>query len=293
MSATTASVTTANATTATTATTAGPAPLREAPMLVALRAGLPQYMLGVRSSRTAEIVRIAKSTGYHSVMIDLEHSSMSVEVAAALCGAASDLGLTALVRVPEREYGMIGRLLDSGAHGIVAARVETAEEASIIAEACRFPPLGHRSQLSMVPAFGMVPTVASTLNPAVNGQTILKVLIESPKGVANAAEIADVPGVDILGIGANDYTSELGAPGDYRDARFVVGVSTVVEAARDAGKLSMVGGVGDPSIMGELMALGLSPMFLTGMDTDVVFQGARERVERMATWYTSLSDAST
>lgn len=262
----------------------------EAPMLAALRAGLPRYMLGVRSSRTAEIARIAKSTGHHSVMIDLEHSSMPVDVAAAICGAAADLGLTALVRVPEREYGMIGRLMDAGAHGIIAPRVETAAEASLIADACRFPPLGHRSQLAMVPAFGMVPTPAAILNPALNAQTVLKVLIESPRGLANAAEIADVPGVDILGVGANDLTSELGVPGEYRDARFVAGVAAVVDAARDAGKLSMVGGVGDASIMAELMALGLSPMFLTGMDTDLVFQAARERVDRMAAWYPSLSE---
>ena len=254
----------------------------EAPMLAALRTGVPQYMLGVRSGRTAEVVRIAKSTGHHCVMIDLEHSAMSVETAAALCGAASDLGLTALVRVPEREYGMIGRLLDSGAHGIIAPRVETAEEASLIADACRFPPLGHRSQLAMVPAFGMVPTPAAVLNPVLNRQTILKVLIESPRGVQNAPEIAAVPGVDILGVGANDFTSELGVPGDYRDQAFHAGVAAVAEAARDAGKLSMVGGVGDAAIMAELMSLGLCPMYLTGMDTDLLFQGARDRLQRMA-----------
>jgi 2-keto-3-deoxy-L-rhamnonate aldolase RhmA len=99
------------------------------PFLDRLRAGELTLMLGVRGSRTTDVVHIARSTGHHSIMVDLEHSTMSTDVAAALCVAADNLGMTPIVRIPEREYGMIGRLLDGGAHGIVASRIETAEEA--------------------------------------------------------------------------------------------------------------------------------------------------------------------
>lgn len=115
-----------------------PAPAR-GPFLDRLHAGELTLMLGIRTSRTPDIVHIAHSTGHHSVMVDLEHSAMSTDVAAQLCAAAGSLGMTALVRIPEREYGMIGRLLDGGAHGVVAPRVETPDEAEQIALACRFP----------------------------------------------------------------------------------------------------------------------------------------------------------
>ena len=122
-------------------------------------------MLGIRGARTTDIVRVAASTGHHAVLVDLEHSTMSLDVAAAICSAAHDLGLVPFVRTPEREYGAIGRLLDGGAEGIVAPRIETAEEAATVVGACRFPPRGQRSQLASVPSLGMKPTPAKTLNP--------------------------------------------------------------------------------------------------------------------------------
>jgi 2-keto-3-deoxy-L-rhamnonate aldolase RhmA len=257
-------------------------------MLAALRAGTPQLMLGIRSARTTEIVRIAKSTGHAVIMIDLEHSSMPVDIAAQLCATANDLGITALVRIPEKEYGMIGRLLDGGAHGIIAPRVETADQARLIAEACRFPPEGHRSQLAMLPHFGMTPTPAATMNPELNRHTIVKILIESPLGIENAAEIGAVEGVDILAFGANDFTSELGIPGQYRDPRVAAAVARIATAARDTGTLAMVGGIPDLELFAELFALGLCPLLLTGMDTDLLFEGARARAERFRTWHGGL-----
>jgi 2-keto-3-deoxy-L-rhamnonate aldolase RhmA len=263
--------------------------MTEAPMLAALRAGRPQYMLGIRSSRTTEIVRIAKSTGHDTIMIDLEHSAMPIDIAAQLCATASDLGLTALVRVPEHEYGVIGRLLDGGAHGIIAPRIETAEQALLVAEAVRFPPLGHRSQLAMVPHFGMAPTPATVLNPELNRLAVVKVLIETPLGVRNAGEIAAVDGIDILGVGANDFSSELGVPGQYGHESVREGIRAVIDAAHAHGKLAMLGGVGDLVLFAEYLALGLCPMLLTGMDTDLLFEQARVRVEKFSAWHGTLT----
>src|SRR5258706_12002834 len=86
-------------------------------------------MLAIRSSRTADVVRIAHATGYRAIMVDLEHSTMGLDTAAQLCATAGDLGMTPFVRVPEREYGAIGRLLDCGAQGIIAPRIENVAEA--------------------------------------------------------------------------------------------------------------------------------------------------------------------
>ena len=139
-------------------------------------------MLGIRGARTTDIARVAASTGHHAVLVDLEHSTMSLDVAAAICSAAHDLGLVPFVRTPEREYGAIGRLLDGGAEGIVAPRIETAEEAATVVGACRFPPRGQRSQLASVPSLGMRPTPAKTLNPLLDEATLVQILIETPRG---------------------------------------------------------------------------------------------------------------
>ena len=245
-----------------------------------LRGRDPVLMLAIRSSRTADVVRIAKSTGHDAVMIDLEHSAMSLDVAASLAATAGDLGLFGFVRIPEREYGAIGRLLDTGAQGIIAPRVETAAEAATIARAARFAPRGQRSQLAMVPQLGMRPTPAAPLNAGLDDATVVQILIETPAGVASAGEIAAVDGVDMLAFGANDFTAEIGAPGDYRDPRVAAAIAALATAARAHGKLLMVGGIGDPARLAELDELGVCPLRLTGTDTDMLFAGAAARAER-------------
>jgi 2-keto-3-deoxy-L-rhamnonate aldolase RhmA len=254
-------------------------------MLAGLRRGEAQLMLGIRTSRTTDIVHIAASTGHTAIMVDLEHSAMSIDAATAMCAAAGVLGLTALVRVPEYEYGVIGRLLDGGADGIVVPRVETAEQAQHVSEAIRFPPLGHRSQLTMVPQLGMRPTPARVLNTVLDQRAILKILIESPIGIDNADAIAAVPGVDIMGIGANDLTAELGIPGQYDSPIFRAAVERVAEAARKHGKPLMVGGVGDLAIVESLLPLGVSPFYLTGMDSDLLYVEATARVSKFSKWH--------
>jgi 2-keto-3-deoxy-L-rhamnonate aldolase RhmA len=245
-----------------------------------LRGSDPVLMLAVRSSRTADVLRVAKSTGHHAVMVDLEHSTMTLDVAVSLCSTAADLGLFPFVRVREREYGALGPLLDGGAQGIIAPRVETAAEATTVARACRFAPGGQRSQLATVPQFGLRPTPAATLNPALDDATVVQILIETPAGVARADEIAAVAGVDMLAFGANDFTAELGVPGQYADPRVTEAVTTLAAAASRHGKLLMVGGVADPALLREFDSLGVCPLRLTGTDTDMLYAGAAARAER-------------
>jgi 2-keto-3-deoxy-L-rhamnonate aldolase RhmA len=229
-----------------------------------LRDGEPTLMLAIRGSRTADVVRIAKSTGHHAVMVDLEHSTMPLDVAAGLCAIAGDLGLFPFVRVREREYGALGPLLDCGAQGIIAPRVETAAEAATVARACRFAPRGQRSQLARAP----------------DDATVVQILIETPAGVANADEIAAVDGVDMLAFGANDFTAELGVPGQYADPRVTEAVAALAGACKRHGKLLMVGGIADLALLRDLDSLGVCPLRLTGTDTDMLYAGAAARAER-------------
>ncbi|MFJ6658837.1 HpcH/HpaI aldolase/citrate lyase family protein [Streptomyces sp. NPDC091377] len=251
-------------------TTPPPAP----GFLQRLHSGEPTLMLTLRTARTADVVHIAASSGHHSVMVDLEHSTMSTDTAAHLCAVAGGLGLTALVRVPEREYGMIGRLLDGGAHGVIAPRIETAEEARRIVGACRFPPRGQRSQTNMLPQLGMRPTPAARMNPAIDATTVVQILLETPEGVANADAIAALDGVDMLALGANDFTAELGVPGRYDDPRVRQAVWELAEACRRHGKLMVLGGIGDQKLMADLVPLGVCPLRITGTDTAFLFEAA-------------------
>jgi 2-keto-3-deoxy-L-rhamnonate aldolase RhmA len=254
------------------------------PFLDRLRDGELTLMLGIRSSRTTDVVRIARGAGYHAVMIDLEHSTMPLDVAAQLCVTAGDLGLTPFVRVPEQDYGAIGRLLDGGAQGIIAPRIDTVDQARAVSRACRFALRGQRSQLATVPQFSMRPTPAATMNPALDRATIVQILIETPAGVASADAIAQLDGVDMLAIGANDLTAELGVPGRYDDPRLREAVATAARACQRHGKLLMVGGIADLAILDDLALLGVCPLHLAGTDTELLFTAAEARAGKFTQW---------
>src|SRR5580693_10690942 len=158
---------------------------RENVVLRRLAQGEPLLSLGIRNARSAEIVRMAKTAGFGLVWIDLEHSSISVDCAVQIMASAADLGLEAWARVPEREYGAIGRLLDGGATGIVAPRIETAEEAQNVVNAARFPPRGQRSQIALLPQVGYRKLPAADLMEAADRATTIHILLESAKGISN------------------------------------------------------------------------------------------------------------
>jgi 4-hydroxy-2-oxoheptanedioate aldolase len=232
--------------------------------------------LGVRSSRTADIARIARASGHQAIWIDLEHSTMPIDTAASICAVAVDIGLASFVRVPEREYGVIGRLLDGGVLGIIAPRVESVEEAQAIVSACRFPPLGHRSAVATLAHVNFRKLPTEEFNCAMNEATVVMILIESPLGIRNIEAIAGLPGVDLVGIGTNDLSAELGVPGQYSHASVRDAHETAIAACRRAGKSLVIGGIGDMAYNAELIRLGAAPFFFTGIDTDLLLGAARD-----------------
>ena len=254
-----------------------------------LARGIPVAALGVRSARTAEIARIARATGHHAIWVDLEHSTIPIDAAAAICAAAVDIGLAPFVRVPEREYGVVGRLLDGGALGIIAPRVETVEEAQEIVAACRFPPFGHRSAIATLAHVNFRKLPTEEFNRAMNDATVVKILIESPRGIDNIEAIAALPGVDLVGIGTNDLSAELGVPGQYSHASVRRAHESAIAACRRAKKPLAIGGIGDLAYNAELIRLGAAPFLFTGIDTDLLLGAARDRVGQALA---SLSHAS-
>src|SRR3984893_12158916 len=243
-----------------------------------LARGAPLAALGGRSSRTAYIARIAHACGYQAIWVDLEHSTIPIDTAAAICAAALDLGLAPFVRVPEREYGVIGRLLDGGVLGIIAPRVETAAEAKDVVAACRSPHVGHRSAIATLAHLDFKKMPPEQFNAALNQATVVKILLESPRGIENVEAIAALPGVDIVGIGTNDLTAEMGLTGQVRHPDVRRSHELAIAAGVRARKPLAIGGIAEPAYAAELIRLGAAPFLFTGIDTDLLVTAARERL---------------
>jgi hypothetical protein len=103
----------------------------------------------VRLIRGIEIARIAKTAGFDSLYVDMEHSSFSLETMGQICIAALEVGITPFVRVPG--LADVQRILDAGALGIIAPHVSSAAEARDYVKAAKYPPLGERSNAGNLP----------------------------------------------------------------------------------------------------------------------------------------------
>ena len=240
-----------------------------------LVAGELSIGMGVKAVRGVEIARIMKTAGYDWLFIDLEHGPTSVETAYQISIAALDANIAPIVRVPHGELALATRCLDGGALGIVIPHVDTADEARAMVDAFRYQPLGHRSIAGGYPQFGFAPTPAAQVTKEMNDATLVIAMIETPRAVENAAEIAAVPGIDVLLMGTNDLCMEMGIPGQLDNERLVAAIQTVVDACKRQGKWAGLGGVYGKELMKRYIDMGMQ-MILAGNDLPLLVAAATE-----------------
>ena len=192
--------------------------------------------LNLGSSLTAEMAGLA---GFDWVVLDHEHGPGSDSTVLQQLQAVSATPAAALVRIAANEPPRFKRVLDAGAQGVVIPYVSTPAEARAAVSSVRYPPRGLRgvAKLNRAAGFG----VDFDAYFAHAHEWIATVpQIETAEGVAHAAEIAAIDGVDVLFVGPMDLTTSLGIPGNFEDARYRDAVRRVADAARGAGKAAGV-----------------------------------------------------
>ncbi len=147
--------------------------------------------------------------GFDFVVLDMEHSALDFSGLEFLIAAGQAAGIAMLVRPWGEDVGLIGKILDMGANGIMVPRVETAERARAVVEQARFAPLGNRG-FSPVTKYDSMTEPLSMLDEA----TFVVVQIEGQGALTRVADIAAVPGIDAIFVGPYDLALSLGvAPG--------------------------------------------------------------------------------
>ena len=211
----------------------------------------------VRLVRGVEIARIAKTAGFDTLYVDMEHCSFSIDTTGQICMAALEAGITPLVRVPANTPEYISRVLDAGAMGVIAPHVRSAAEARAVVRAAKFPPLGDRSANAGLPHLQYRSFPASEANPALNEATLVCVMMEAVDALEHVEEIAAVEGVDMMLIGTNDLTAEWGIPGDYDDPRVAAAYERTIAACRKHGKHVGIGGLASrPDLVERFVRMG-------------------------------------
>ncbi|HEY7665878.1 MAG TPA: aldolase/citrate lyase family protein [Xanthobacteraceae bacterium] len=211
----------------------------------------------VRLVRTVEIARMARSAGFDTLYVDLEHSTISREACAGICIAALEAGIAPFVRVPANGADHIAGVLEAGALGIIAPHVHSAEQAEEVVRAAKFAPLGERSNVSGLPQLHFRAFPQAEAYAALNAATMIIVQIESAAALARSEEIAAVEGVDLVLVGLNDLLADWGLPGAYDHPRVREAYGKIIAACRKHGKHCGVGGLATrPDLVGEFVRMG-------------------------------------
>ena len=241
-----------------------------------LQQGAIAASFNISRLRTVEIPQIAKACGFHWVFVDLEHSTMDLDLAGQICAASLPTGITSIVRVPEGDVTRATRVLDAGAQGVIFPHVDTAEEARAFVSACRFPPSGTRSLIYGGPQLEYETLPPDDVMAGLNAETLLVMMIETPKALENVAEIAAVDGVDILLVGGSDLSATMGIAGQFQNPDFVDAIGKVIAAAQGAGKWPGLGGIYDEAIMAGFLDAGMR-FVLGGADLSFILAGGKSR----------------
>jgi 4-hydroxy-2-oxoheptanedioate aldolase len=202
-----------------------------------------------------EIARIAKTAGFDSLYVDMEHSSFSLETTGRICIAALEAGVTPFVRLPG--VAEVSRVLDGGALGVIAPHIRSADEARLYVAAAKFPPLGERSAAGPLPHLHYRTFPAAQADAALNDATTVMVQFESEQALLKADEIAAFDGVDMVMIGSNDLLADWGLQGQYEHPRLREAYARTIAVCGSRGKHVGVGGLSSrPRLAAEFVRMG-------------------------------------
>jgi 2-keto-3-deoxy-L-rhamnonate aldolase RhmA len=182
---------------------------------------------------TPRVMRLLAAAGVDFALFDLEHTAWDAESLRRTLAAGRDTGIHTVTRVVRAQYALVATALDAGSRGVMAPMVESADEARLLVESARYPPLGRRG-------FGVIMSDELAGGPAAaaeraNRDTFVIAQIESEAGVEHADEILAVPGIDAAWVGQFDLSLSLGCPGEFDHPRYVEAVDHLLATCRRRG----------------------------------------------------------
>jgi 2-keto-3-deoxy-L-rhamnonate aldolase RhmA len=235
----------------------------------------------IRLVRQVEIVRIAKTAGFDTIYIDLEHSSFSLDETGQICLMALEAGIAPFVRVPAKTPDYISRALDGGALGIIAPDVRSADEARAVVAAAKYAPLGSRGIGGGLPHLQYRNFPAKDWLPAMNEATMVVVQFESAEAIEHAEEIIGVEGVDMVLIGTNDMMADMGIAGQFDHPRVRAAYEAALAACKKHGKYLGVGGLSSrDDLVTEFVRMG-ARYVSTGTDVGFLLAEAGKRARQV------------
>jgi 4-hydroxy-2-oxoheptanedioate aldolase len=218
---------------------------------------------------------------WNSLTVDLQHGVQDYASLVSCFQAAGASGLPMMARVPSNESGIIGKVLDAGAWGVICPMINSREEAERFASSCLYPPLGQRSNgPNRAAAFGNLELPYQTF---ANDEILVLPMIETVEALDALDDILDVPGVSGVYVGPTDLALSMGLPPvfDKTSPEMLEIYTRIVTAATSRGRFA---GIHCMSASYALKMVGMG-FHLTTVASDAVLMSmaARDVVNRFHT----------
>jgi 2-keto-3-deoxy-L-rhamnonate aldolase RhmA/quercetin dioxygenase-like cupin family protein len=198
-----------------------------------LAAGEAVYGLWI-TLESASIAEIGVSLGLDWLVIDAEHGHLDWKEILEHIRAAVRSDTVVLVRVAELNSGLIKRVLDIGADGVVVPWIETAEQLKQAVAFATYPPEGTRGiGAERATCWGQCFTQHTK---EANDHVLVVPIIESVKAGRNIQSMLKIPGVEIFFFGLHDYSSTAGYRGQWEGPGVAKETQAIKDIVRAAGR---------------------------------------------------------
>ncbi len=230
--------------------------------------------LAIASAFSAETMA---HQGWDSLTLDLQHGVIDYADAVNMLAAISTTATVPLVRVPWLDPGMLMKVLDAGAYGVICPLVNTRADAERLVAATSYPPRGGRS-------YGPIRALlyaGADYGSQADAEIVRFAMIETREALDNLDDILATPGLDAVYIGPADLSLALGCTPrfDQDEAPVVAAIDHILSRARAHG---VVAGIHNGSADYALRMVAKGFQFVTvGSDARFMAAGARAAVDRM------------
>ena len=174
--------------------------------------------------------------GYDSITIDVQHGALDYSSVLPMFQAMRASGAVLMARVPWLEPGIIMKVLDAGAYGVICPMVNNAEQAAEFVSYLRYPPQGQRSFGPTRVSFA----AGANYGAEANGEILAFAMIETAQGMDNLDAIAATPGLDGIYVGPADLTlgmmqGRLAPAFDREEPEMIAALQRIASACKEHG----------------------------------------------------------
>ena len=229
--------------------------------------------LAIPNGFSAEVMAQA---GWDSVTVDMQHGVQDYLSMVACFQAMQAHPVLPMVRVPWNEPGIIGKVMDGGAYGVICPMINTKAEAEQFVASCKYPPMGRRSN---GPIRAGIYGVSTSYQATANDDTLCIPMIETQEAIDNLDAILDVPGISAVYIGPSDLGFSMGLIPilDREEKQILAAYDKIVTATKKRG---IFAGIHCGSAAYAARAIGMGFRLVTvSNDSGLMLTAARAAVK--------------